>query len=166
MKHYSEVELLELYYVPGAATKAYLHVAGCERCRATYDRLEAKLRTAASSCDRSAEKPDSFWSRQRLSIMRDVSQRRVGKPVASRYLAAAAATIVLAISGVTWNMKSANVQNELAEIESRSAALSSRELEEEQLVTEIDPWESEQLDDYKSVIEWESWSGPADGGRS
>lgn len=156
MKHYSEVELLELYYIPGAATKAYLHVAECESCRGTYDRLEKKLRSAASSCDGVEQKPDSFWSRQRLTIMRDVSRAAPARRVHSRYLAAAAAAIVITISGVVWNFNQSNLTNELARIESRSAVLisSSQERADAEFT---DPWDSEQLGEFRSVIEWESW---------
>jgi len=165
MKHYSEVELLELYYVPGAATQAYLHVASCDRCRATYDGLESKLRTAASSCDRLEEKPESFWTRQRLAIMRDVSRATPARGIHSRYLAAAAAAIIITISGVSWNVNQSTSGADLTRIESQSAQLASMgdASDTEVSLAAANPWDSEQLNEFGSVIEWESWVAPAAG---
>lgn len=163
MKHYSEVELLELYYVPGAATQAYLHVAGCDGCRTTYERLQGKLRTAASSCDRVDEKPETFWTRQRLAILRDVARATPARSVHSRYFAAAAAAILITISGMTWNANMKNSGGDLSRIESRSTQLASVTTDSEADISAAaaNPWDSEQLNEYGSVIEWESWDTPA-----
>jgi len=162
MKHYSEVELLELYYVPGAATQAYLHVAGCDGCRARYERLQGKLRTAASSCDRVDEKPETFWSRQRLAILRDVARATPARNVHSRYFAAAAAALLITITGVSWNVNMKKSGGDVSRIESRSTHLASltAEFESDVSAAAANPWDSEQLDEYGSVIEWESWETP------
>lgn len=159
MRHYTEVELLELYYVPGAATKAYLHVAECSDCNTTYERLQAKLRGAAQvSCDRTTAKPATFWSRQRGSILATISDRRprlVRLPV----WAAAAAAIVLTISGASWNLQLRDLGNLGAAIESRSHQLLAvnATLATPLLSDASDPWESNELSDLGSVVAWESW---------
>src|SRR5205085_11119679 len=69
-KHYSEADLLETYYMqPPEATPIIEHVNGCSECQDRYRRLAQKLRDMAA-CP--AEKPATFWTRQRLMIMRTV----------------------------------------------------------------------------------------------
>ena len=60
IKHYSEAELLETYYMqPAESAPVMLHLASCGDCIARYNRLEAKLR-AAAACP---TKPVTFWAR-------------------------------------------------------------------------------------------------------
>ena len=67
-KHYSEAELLETYYTqPGESMPVMMHLASCTDCAARYERLERKLRNLASCAV--DEKPQTFWTRQRMLIM-------------------------------------------------------------------------------------------------
>lgn len=44
VKHLSEAELLETWYMaPGASLPSMLHVADCAECSARYERLEGKF---------------------------------------------------------------------------------------------------------------------------
>ncbi|HWS72760.1 MAG TPA: hypothetical protein VN605_11625, partial [Thermoanaerobaculia bacterium] len=96
MKHFSEAELLETYYMqPGESMPVMLHLAACPDCAARYERLERKLREAAS-CE--TTKHDTFWTRQRLSIQRRIADRQsrlssIGR--ITRVAAAAALAFVL-----------------------------------------------------------------------
>ena len=84
-QHYTEADLLETYYTqPGASMPVMMHLADCEACAARYERLETKLRSLASCA---TEKPETFWARQRISIMRRVEGRR--RTPVMRYAAAA-----------------------------------------------------------------------------
>src|SRR6185436_8055439 len=94
MKHFSEADLLETYYTqPGESMPVMMHLAECSECASRYERLERKVRGLAE-CEH--DKPETFWARQRLSIMRRVQERRA--PAFARY--AAAAAIVLVLGGV------------------------------------------------------------------
>src|SRR5262249_4498620 len=74
MKHYSEADLLETYYMqPAEASPIIEHVNGCNECQERYRGLARKLRDIAA-CP--AEKPATFWTRQRLMIMRAVDSAR------------------------------------------------------------------------------------------
>jgi len=91
-KHYSEADLLETYYMqPGQSMPVMMHLAECAECKAKYERLERKLREAAV-CD--TEKPVTFWTRQRLSIMRRVDAQRTDGERFTRNLRVAAAAIL------------------------------------------------------------------------
>src|SRR6185503_14006467 len=73
--HYSEADLLETYYMqPGASMPVMMHLADCSDCAARYERLEKKVR-GLSSCAHD-DKPDTFWARQRISVMRKIGTQR------------------------------------------------------------------------------------------
>ena len=78
--HFSEADLLETYYTqPGQSMPVMMHLADCPECAARYERLERKVRgLAACAHDQTIEeKPETFWARQRLSVMRKIDGRRV-----------------------------------------------------------------------------------------
>ncbi|HEX8618457.1 MAG TPA: hypothetical protein VF911_12785 [Thermoanaerobaculia bacterium] len=133
--HYSEADLLETYYTqPGESLPVMLHLADCSECAARYERLEAKIRALAACHD---EEPETFWARQRTSILRRVATPRA-TPAFARF--AAAAMLALAIGGTLyWPLRP----------ESQSAA--------EVLTVTENPWESEPLQEYQPLVEWESW---------
>src|SRR5437763_15469635 len=92
MKHYNEADLLETYYTqPGESMPVMLHLASCRDCAARYERLERKLREAAV-CN--TEKPATFWTRQRLQIMRRVDAQHAHARTTARTLRVAAAAIL------------------------------------------------------------------------
>src|SRR5260370_30710535 len=96
-KHYSEADLLETYYMqPGQSMPVMMHLAECSDCAARYERLEHKLREAAS-CH--TDQPETFWSRQRRTIMRSIGVRRDRSAIAVRTWRALAAPILAFFPG-------------------------------------------------------------------
>src|SRR5881394_458903 len=97
IKHYSEAELLETYYMmPGESAPVMQHLAKCDECIARYNRLEQKLR-AAAACP---TKPVTFWAFQRGSIMRRVeAQRRETNRSRRTWRVAAAAVLAFFLGG-------------------------------------------------------------------
>jgi len=146
-QHYSEADLLETYYTqPGDSMPVMMHLAECGECASRYERLERKVRGLAA-CEH--DKPETFWARQRISIMRKVEGRKA-RPV-MRYAAAAALT--LALGGlVTWREVSQSPSLPVSESVTITA---SAETEPPAITT--DPWQSEELKDYQPVVAWESW---------
>ena len=137
-QHYSEADLLETYYTqPGESLPVMMHLADCADCAARYDRLDLKIRGLA---DHAPERSEEFWKRQRASIMRRVEVRRT-VPVFGRF--AAAAMLALVIGGtISWPL--------LQRSESPTPAAA-------EVVVSEDPWESEPLQAYQPLVEWESW---------
>ncbi|MEO6488204.1 MAG: hypothetical protein ABIO78_09725 [Thermoanaerobaculia bacterium] len=134
--HYSEADLLETYYTaPGQSMPVMMHLAGCTECAARYERLDRKLREAAA-CH--TERPDTFWARQRNAILHTIEHRRP-----SRLRFAAAAGLLLAIAGGLLTYQG-----------SAPAPAAIPQAEE---IVPSDPWESEELQDFGSVVQWESW---------
>ncbi|HEY2325747.1 MAG TPA: hypothetical protein VGJ82_23020, partial [Thermoanaerobaculia bacterium] len=87
--HFSEADLLETYYTqPGESMPVMMHLAKCSECAERYARLDRKMREA-SSCH--TEKPDTFWSRQRMSIQRRIAGERAQRMSIARTLRIAAA---------------------------------------------------------------------------
>lgn len=151
-KHYSEADLLETYYTqPGESMPVMMHLAACSECAARYDRLDRKLREAAA-CD-THEKPETFWTRQRLSIMRRVGaqkQRRFELSRTARMAAAAALAFFLGGAVVYESVKPA--LHTLPPAPTRSAPVAAK----------ADPnihdaWQSDELQGYHSMVAWESW---------
>jgi predicted anti-sigma-YlaC factor YlaD len=147
-QHYSEADLLETYYTqPGESMPVMMHLAECSECAARYERLERKVRGLAA-CEH--EKPETFWARQRSSILQRVEgQRRV--PV-MRY--AAAAVLTLTLGGlVTWKAVDESSSRQVVKTETTAQILddsATRRLDDS-------PWQSDELKDYQPVVAWESW---------
>lgn len=139
-QHYSEADLLETYYTrPGESMPVMMHLADCTECAARYERLERKMRVL-SACHH--EQPESFWARQRSSILSRVRAERQPTPIA-RF--AAAAALVLVLGGtLSWQF-----------VMPSPVAPPAGEMEETSIVS--DPWESEELEDLRPIVEWESW---------
>jgi predicted anti-sigma-YlaC factor YlaD len=148
MKHYSEADLLETYYTqPGESMPVMMHLADCTDCAAKYERLERKLREAAScSTD---DKPETFWSRQRISIMRRVSrEQQVTNVRTGRYAAAAMLAFFLGGAVVYETLKSTPPP----QVAPAKVVVSTEEVS-----VPRDPWQSEELKDFHQIVEWEAW---------
>lgn len=149
-QHYTEADLLETYYTqPGESMPVMMHLADCSDCAARYEHLESKMQ-GLRSCHRD-EQPETFWVRQRMSIMKKIAAQQQRRPSHVARIAAAAA-VVLAISGgvFTWQRTAAP---EIVDIPTQTAAF----VEEPSVVQDESPWQSEELKDYSSIVAWESW---------
>jgi anti-sigma factor RsiW len=149
--HFTEADLLETYYTkPGESLPVMMHLADCADCAARYERLETKMRSLRS-CHRD-EKPETFWARQRISILRKIDRQRERRATFARVSrVAAAAMLVLVLGGLlTWNR-----------VDEQPAA--APQLVQTAVVEDVatdavtDPWNSEELNDYSSMVNWESW---------
>ena len=97
-KHYSEADLLETYYTqPGDSMPVMMHLAECEECAARYERLERKVR-GLGACEH--DKPETFWARQRISIMKKIESQQQPSLFARSARYAAAAALILILGGV------------------------------------------------------------------
>lgn len=145
-RHYSEADLLETYYTqPGESLPVMMHLADCGECATKYDRLEAKIRGLAACHE---PKSETFWARQRGSIMRRVSRPR-STPAYARFAAAAALALVI---GASFSWPSGE-QKQTAVPKAQPVAMEA----ETAITVPEDPWESENLQEYQPLVEWESW---------
>ena len=148
-QHYTEADLLETYYLqPGESMPVMMHLADCGDCAARYERLDRKLRSLAD-CEH--QKPETFWARQRMLVMRKIDARRERSSFAARTTRiAAAAALVLVLSGgvMTWRKTATTpvTDTTLTTIEATS-----------ETSVPTDPWQSDELKDFQSVVNWESW---------
>ncbi len=150
-KHYSEADLLETYYMqPDEATPLIAHVNECGECQERYRKLARKLREAAA-CP--AEKPATFWTRQRLMIMRAVENARQRSDRTKRALRIAAGTILAFILGGAVVYKS--VEPALRKPPVQQTAMPAVSTDDLQIPR--DPWQSDELKDFGNVVQWESW---------
>jgi hypothetical protein len=158
-KHYSEADLLETYYTqPGASMPVMMHLADCSDCATRYERLDAKLRGIAQ-CHTDA--PETFWARQRLSIMKKVGTRGAQRP--ARLLgAAAAAVLALVLTGVMTFRKEVPAPVPVATATTTVVAAPATP----EISSSDDPWQSDELKDFESMVAWESWVDSRDGQKS
>ncbi len=170
MKHYTEVDLLEVHYLPAEALMpVHKHLSSCPECMSRYDSLQKKLRTAARlPCSLVDQKPATFWDRQRFSIMRKIQARPAQAPAINTpprsWIAAAAAMVVVASivlvlttrpdAGMAPSNESiALVQTIAPETEIDAAADVFQELR-----AVNDPWNSDELSPFRGAVEWETWT--------
>jgi predicted anti-sigma-YlaC factor YlaD len=169
--HFSEADLLETYYTqPGESMPVMMHLAKCEECAARYERLDRKMRETAA-CH--IEKPDTFWSRQRMSIQRRIADQRAQKASIARTLRIAAALALAFFLGGAVVYKTvepnvvppSNVQlSASSSTPVRQPSAANRQPNEDLLLH--DAWQSDELKEFHSVVQWESWADAKDGGQS
>ena len=149
-RHYSEADLLETYYTqPGESMPVMMHLASCSDCAARYDRLDRKLREAAA-CG-THEQPETFWTRQRYSIMKRINARRQSRfelPRTTRMAAAAALAFFLG-GAVVYETVKPRLQQAPAAAPAPAVAKADPAVH--------DAWQSDELQGYHSMVAWESW---------
>jgi hypothetical protein len=151
MKHFSEADLLETYYMqPSEASAIIEHVNGCNACQDRYRRLAQKLRDTAA-CP--TEKPDTFWTRQRLMIMRAVDNARAQSQRNVRTARVAAAAFLAFVLGGAVVYKSVEPALNTPPVIIAPAQVAAAD----ELKVPQDPWQSDELKDFGSVVQWESW---------
>jgi predicted anti-sigma-YlaC factor YlaD len=151
-QHFSEADLLETYYTqPGESMPVMMHLADCSECAARYERLERKLREA-SVC--TTEKPATFWTRQRLQIMRRIDAQQSHAITARRTLRVAAAAILSFFLGGAVVYESVKpVHHAVPAVKTAPATAQTAPS-----ASDIhDAWQSEELQDFHNVVEWEAW---------
>ena len=158
MKHFSEAELLETHYTqPGDSMPVMMHLASCPECAAKYERLEKKLR-GLSSCP--SEKPQTFWSRQRLSILRRVGERKQHvDSVARTWRVAAAAVLAFVLGGsVVYETVKPQIHQPVVTASNAApkvpATAATAKAPDETL---HDAWQSDELREFHGIVQWESW---------
>jgi len=157
MKHFSEAELLETHYTqPGDSMPVMLHLAGCSECAAKYERLEKKLR-GLSSCP--SEKPQTFWSRQRLSILRRVEHRKQhGDSIARTWRVAAAAVLAFVLGGsVVYETVKPQIVVRQAQAVAQKTTPPQTSAAKPADETLHDAWQSDELREFHGIVQWESW---------
>jgi len=156
-QHFSEADLLETYYTrPGESMPVMMHLADCADCAARYERLERKMR-GLRECPHD-EKPETFWARQRIAVMRKIDARRARTASIARVTRVAAAAMLVLVLGalITWDRVDESTSRQVVE----TAAVQTVPLDNSttrSLDDSSNPWKSDELDDYSSMVAWESW---------
>lgn len=169
MRHYSEVELLERYYIPSPETdEVGAHLASCPPCAERFERLSGKLRDSACTSSAAIDrKPGTFWIRQRMGIERKIAEQS-GRGRTSRrsvrMAAVAAALTVLFGGGLMYRAQMARWNAPLPAVAMSSPAGETTVLATPDVLAGItnpdDVWDSEELKPFGEAVQWESWMAP------
>jgi len=158
-RHYSEADLLETYYMqPGDASAIIAHVNDCNECQDRYRRLAQKLRDVAS-CP--SDKPATFWSRQRLMIMRAVENARAQSHRTARTGRMAAAALLAFMLGGAVAYKTLPHHQQKQQplvVAQQQMTLTTASDADDVLNVPRDPWQSDELKDFGALTEWEQWN--------
>ena len=95
--HLNDADLVALALLPDEPADTRLHLAACADCQARMDAAIAEIERQRAVHDSSVESRDAtFWKRQELSIMREVSRSDRSSLSARRgFIAAAILTVAL-----------------------------------------------------------------------
>ena len=148
-------ELLETYYTqPGESMPVMMHLASCPECAARYERLEAKLRgLAACGVD---QKPQTFWTRQRMLIMRGIdAHKHRGESAARTWRVAAAAVLAFVLGGTVVYETVDKPIPPVVQQATNTVAVQPKVPVDEPIVH--DAWQSEELRDFHGLVQWETW---------
>lgn len=160
-RHFEDGELLAaVLSTDDESGVAATHLRDCADCRARHAHVREALR---DSLPAPVAQPDTFWRRQQLQIERRVSREGRGAMHPGRVLSVAAAAIlafVLSAVGIYRSFQqpapAATTQTaSIATVQNTSTATAATH--EELLQSSQDPWASDELKGYHSVVEWESW---------
>lgn len=165
-QHFSEADLLETYYTqPGESMPVMMHLADCADCAARYERLDRKVRSL-TACDHDS-KPETFWARQRILVMRKIDAQRERTSSVSRISRiAAAAALVLVLGGGVVTLREGSEAQRLTGSQSTQSAVQPSEPVSLEAYEPASPWQSEELNEFQSVVAWESWVEPKTGDKS
>lgn len=155
MKHYEELELLDSYYLPDGVPEQRDHLLRCDLCRARLDRVSASLLRAASEIDREVEaKPETFWQLQQGRIARDlVADRNVAHPW--RRFAVAAGLVAVLSGGLVYRGSVDQPGTPVRAAAGTAPVIADAQVEV--FASGDDAWASEELSEFRGVVDWQSW---------
>ncbi len=151
-RHWDDASLLEAHYLEttGHAELAE-HLSDCGDCRMRLSEVVSIAREVGTE----AELPDTFWTRQRMIVEKRVAAAdAAARPLLRMMHVAVAAMLALVLGGFLFYRSTSQLPQPLAVTHSATTRVVTPATEE--LMIPHDPWESEQLKDFSSVVEWES----------
>jgi anti-sigma factor RsiW len=160
-EHYATGELLAHAYLPEDETVSR-HLDACEECRSRFASVRAELdRHSAEAFG--PEKSETFWKRQELGVMRAIDKGSSLSGGVSARIAAAAA-ILFVVTAFLIGRGSVGTVNPTSTVVTATvastAAISTTASQDSGLTSSqitTDPWQSEQLQDLQTVVDWETW---------
>ena len=152
-KHWDDASLLEAHYLETTRDGELAgHLATCNDCRL---RLMAVVAIARQD-GLADELPETFWTRQRMLVARRIAAADPrSRPMLRMMHVAVAAMLALVLGGFLFYRSTTSLSQEPLTI-TQAAATRTAPVATEELNVPHDPWESEQLKDFSSVVEWES----------
>lgn len=159
MKHLEGADLVELALLDVPEDVRRQHLQRCSSCTLRFTEVRTELADdRAMHHEEVAALPATFWTRQRMAVSRTV-RRRLRNAVIARLVAAAAVILLIAAGALFNRPPDAVVVESTSPVVSEIAEVPPPEISS-------DPWESEELSDYQTLVDWESWAVEESKGRS
>lgn len=160
--HLNDADLVALALLPDESPDARLHLASCTTCRARMEIAENELERQRRAHETSIETHDAtFWKRQELTIMREVS--RSGRhTVSARRSLVAAALLTVAIGGFWFGRltvdtpHAASTASTIAHVAPTTPTPDTDAFVPATAVS-TNPWDADALTEFEAVVDWESW---------
>ena len=162
MNHLDHDRLLEAIYLPEESRPTLDHLAACELCAHRLAVLRETLEDdVARLGDRISGRPESFWSRQSIAVARKIESQSSRQRSLHLPAYALAATIALALlaSGMLYRIAVDEPEPvpQTRIVQTESPVTETPILEPRLFEDEVDPWASDELEDFRQVVSWESW---------
>ena len=164
--HFSDTEMIDVYYLPDDFPSAGEHFATCSECAARWVVVRRKLAAGSIADEEFVEsRPATFWTRQRMAITRKIASTQ--KTPATRWWSLpAVAAMVVVVSLIAGSIQIYRIHTPLpsgstAAPVTATSVVATTEPAREQILQDLqpadDPWSSEELESYHNVVAWETW---------
>ena len=162
-RHLDDGSLLEIVYLNAAPDGAEAHLAECRSCRNNLAALRSEVELDRSAHEgRLAAKPEQFWQTQREEIVARAASGPRKAASFFRLRPAIAISILMAFLLITLGLMLTRVSSDEGVLPNASPQITdlrepAPDLFEEDDLRALDPWESEELEPFHQMVEWETW---------
>lgn len=158
-RHLDQADMLEVLYLDETTDDRSTHLGTCIPCHDRFTALRAELEEDREAIEaRVASKPDSFWTGQRDEIVARATHSRRGAFGFLRFRPAFSILMAILLLATAMVMLRTAQHGTTAQTPTDVAVRStSDELFEEEDLRALDPWETDELESFRQIVEWEEW---------
>lgn len=158
--HLDQADFLEILYLGDSNEDRAGHLASCTACHDRFAELRQEIDADRSALDdRVTAKPDPFWNAQREEIVSKAISRNRGSFAFLRFRYAISIVLAVLLLGLGLAMIRTAHLNQIAQLPTDVARTTAApaDLFDDGDVRELDPWETDQLESFHQIVEWEEW---------
>ncbi|HUP65528.1 MAG TPA: hypothetical protein VM557_09620 [Thermoanaerobaculia bacterium] len=155
MKHFAETDFIEALSLDIVQPDLAGHLEECASCRSRFEAVERWQQSRREETARAIDgRSESDWAAQRKEIASRTFDSR-NRFAAGRFLAPAAAALLIAVLGGTFWLDRASL--EVAHPGPARLAATTAESEAAVALPSSDPWAADSLAGWQEAVDWETW---------